>query len=277
MKARILALCSDLERCEEVVDKTQELSKRLSAGVTLIYVKEEGLFELPIYKGRDRNLDAAREYLEAILRQRGLDDWALLLYESDIADHALLEAEREGSFLIVTHQNEGIDSLIKKSKSALYVLGSASSHKPSKALYVPDVIGDWKPCLDMAKSIEPATSWDAYMDYQFFPTAEDAMVDPMLGAMTPEILIEESEIIKSTKERFEAFCEAEGIEGYFEIGEQGLVEDILDAIKRSKADLLVTALSDADTILAEGAKSLVESINIDLLICFWQQTLILDE
>ncbi|ADV45944.1 hypothetical protein Nitsa_0676 [Nitratifractor salsuginis DSM 16511] len=266
---RLLALCSEVEQAPELIGKTRELSDRLKAGVTLVYVKEEGLFELPIYEGREENMEAVREHLEELLRKEGLEEWALLIYENDLVDHAVLESDREDSLLIVANQHEELGKLLQKSDRPLYVIVPEAEHHPVKGLYVPDVVGDPAPCFHMVKRLEPKVGWEAYMDYQFFPSADDAMIDPVMGTMTPEILIqEESQVIESTRERFEAFCKAEGIPGHFEIGESGIEQDVQDALERSGADLLVFAPTDRETILAEGAKGLLANTDVDVLVCF---------
>jgi hypothetical protein len=272
MMRRILLLCSRVEHASELVGKTLELSKRLEAGVTFLYVKEEGLFDLPIYEGREENMEAVREHLESLLREKGLEDWALLVYENDLIDHALLEADREDSVLIVADRHEELGRLLHKSGRPLYMLVPRGNHRPSKALYVPDVVGDPLPCFRLAKRLEPEVSWEAYMDYQFFPTADDAMIDPVVGAMTPEILLEqESEIIESTRKRFLDFCESQGIRGRFEIGERGIKQEVLDALQETGAELLVVAPTDPETVLAEGVEELLPNLEVDLLVCFQER------
>jgi hypothetical protein len=254
------------------MEKARELSQRLEAGVTFLYVKEEGLFELPIYEGREENMEAVREHLEGLLRQKGLEDWALLIYENDPVDHAVLESKREDSLLIVSDRHKKLARLMHKSGRSLYIVAPKGDHHPRKALYVPDVVGDPIPCFRLAKRLEPEAQWEAYMDYQFFPTADDAMIDPVVGAMTPEILMEqESEIIESTRQRFLEFCEREGIQGRFEIGEAGIKQELLEELERTGAELLVVAPSDPETILADGVKELLPNLEVDMLVCFQER------
>ncbi len=269
MQTRILGVCSRLEAAEELIEKCRELAERLEAGVTLLYVKEEGLFELPIYEGREATMAAAREHLESLLRSRGIEGWALLVRENDLPDQAALEAQRESSLLIVADRNEELPELLSKARRPLYVLLPGHSHSPSRGLIVLDVAGVGHRCLDLARKAEPQVSWRAYMDYQFFPTVADAGIDPVVGAMTPEILIEqESDILQTHRRNFEDFCREEGLEGLFEVGEHGVERDVLDRLESEGSDLLVIAAEDPETILGEGAKALILSAPVDTLVCF---------
>jgi len=269
MQTRILGVCSRLEAAEELIDKCRELAGRLSAGVTLLYVKEEGLFELPIYEGREATMEAAREHLESLLQNRGIEGWALLVRENDLPDQAALEANRESSLLMVADRNDELPELLSEAKRPLYVLAPGRSHAPERGLIVLDVAGVGHRCLDLARKVEPQVSWRAYMDYQFFPTVADAGIDPVVGAMTPEILIEqESDILQTHRRNFEDFCREEGLEGLFEVGEHGVERDVLDRLESEESDLLVIAAEDPETILGEGAKALILSAPVDTLVCF---------
>ncbi len=269
MQKRILGVCSRLEAAEELIDKCRELAGRLEGGVTLLYVKEEGLFELPIYEGREATMEAAREHLESLLRSRGIEGWALLVRENDLPDQAALEAQRESSLLIVADRHEELPELLNKAKRPLYVLVPGGSHTPARGLIVLDVAGVGRHCLRLARQAEPQVEWRAYMDYQFFPSVADGGIDPVVGAMTPEILIEEqSDIMQTYRRNFENFCREEGIEGVFEVGEHGVEEDVLERLEREGSDLLVIAAEDPETILGEGAKALILSAPVDTLVCF---------
>jgi len=268
MQKRILGVCSRLETAEELVDKCRELAERLEAGVTLLYVKEEGLFELPIFEGKTASIETAKEHLESILHKRGIDEWPLLIRENDLPDQAALEAERESSMLIVADRHEELPELLDKTKRPLYVLVPGASHTPGRGLIVPDLVETGRRCLALARRIEPETVWRAYMDYQLIPTMAEVEIDPVVGAMTPEILFqEESELQQAQRRAFEDFCREEGIEGVFEVGEHGVEEDVLERLEQEGSDLLLLATTDPETILGEGAKALILSAPVDTLIC----------
>jgi len=96
---RLLLLCTSMRNFDALVERSRWLAKKYEAGVTLLYVKEEKFFELPIFEGSDGSIDNLRERLLSRLRENGLEEWALLVYDNDVVDHARLEAEREESFL----------------------------------------------------------------------------------------------------------------------------------------------------------------------------------
>ena len=60
---RILAVCNEYERCDEVIETVAKLAKEHGAGVTLIYVHEVSLFELPLFHSEE-GLDHEKLYRE---------------------------------------------------------------------------------------------------------------------------------------------------------------------------------------------------------------------
>ncbi len=269
MQKRILGLCTSLEMAEEIVDKCYELSLRLKAGVTLLYVKEEELFDLLIYENKDSNLDIVNEHFKRLFKERGIEDWVFFLKDSDIPDQVALEVERESSFMIITDYNDKISELLTKVKVPIYILVANSSHKPQNGLLTLDNIEAGHNALKLARQIEPKTVWRAYKDYQFFPTELEAGIDPVVGTIGSDILLEESsEILDIERRAFKEFCEEEGIEGDFEIGEVAISKDILKSIEANKSDLLLVATEDSDTILTQGIKALLSEIALDTIIYF---------
>ena len=97
----------------------------------------------------------------------------------------------------------------------------------------------------------------------------DPSLDPVVGAMTPDVLMsEESEVIEIRKEAFENLCKEKGLPGTFELGEHGLVEDLLDRVKAEGPDLLAVVAEDRDTLMAEAARDLIRLSPCDVLLCY---------
>ncbi len=270
MQKRILGVCSSLEMAEEVVDKCYELSSHLGMGVTLLYVKEEELFDLLIYENRNSNLDIVHKHFKKLFKERGIEDWVFLLKDGDIPDQVALEANRESSILIVTNGgNNKLSKLLSKVESPIYVLMPYASHKPKLGLLTIDSFEVGEKCLKFLRELEPKTIWRAYQDYQFFPTEFEVGVDPVINTISSNILLDEiPEILDSQRQSFKEFCKEGSIEGSFEIGEVSISEDILSELTKRKSDLLVIASEDRDTFLAQGAKELIDISPVDTIVCF---------
>ncbi|WP_457607910.1 hypothetical protein [Nitratifractor sp.] len=266
---RILALCSNVEQLDGVVEKTGELAKRYGAGVTLLYVKEERLFELPLFEKSDGSVEDLARILREELRRHGYEEWAVLAYENDLVDHARLEAERERSFLVVSDEHEEVDKLVSALKRPLLILRRESSHHYDRVLVALDSASSSERGLDFVKGLVGEAQLHCIMDYQMLISLADPTIDPVVGAMTPDLLVEEeNEVIQAARQSFEELCRRQGIEGRFTIGEKGLVEDLLDEVSAQEPDLLALVVEDPDTLMAEAAEMLALRTPCDLLVCY---------
>ena len=268
MERRILVLVTKLERGDELIAVSKRLAKRLDAGVTLLYVKEERLFELPIYEGKEQDLETAREELQKALEKAGCGDWALLLADNDIADHALLESEREHSVLIISDEHEELGDLLHRSERPLYRVKSGAIHEIGEILMAVDVAGSPESCLNWAQELFPGAKIRCYMDYQFLPDADEALIDPFLGTVTVDTVEADMEVMEARKKSFERFCREQNLEGTFAVGEKGLEEDILDQVDLHGCHLLLLSVEDSDTLLGDAARHLIEKSPVDTLVCY---------
>jgi len=266
---RIVILLSRMERAKEVIDVAVKEAVRLDAGVTLLYVREEKLFELPIFGEALPSLEGAREYLQEQVRRAGAESWAIFVYENDPVDRVLLEIEREKAELLISDlEGEEREELIGKVWIPLLLLESGTLHAWEKALVVFDPAYSGNLCLPRVRRILDASAWSAYLDYQVVPTmGSDVSMDPMLDTLNIDVAMER-ELMSVRKKAFEELCKSEGIPGVFEEGELGMVEDILTRAELENADCLVLIVEDRDTLLAEALGRLASRARRDLLICY---------
>jgi hypothetical protein len=265
---RIVTLLTRMENARELIELTARTAERLEAGVTLLYVREERLFELPIFDGSEPSLEGAREYLLSMVRQAGHEGWALLAYEDDPVDHLLLEAEREKAALLVTDLAEDRGALIARTRMPVLFPKMGREHHCSKGLVVFDAAYSDTACLPFVRRVMEAKEWSAYLDFQVIPTmGTDLSLDPVVDTLGTGLELEME--LKEARERaFRELCEAEGMEGYFEIGELGIVQDILSRAAVVEAECLAVIAEDHDTLLADALEELAGEAKLDLLICF---------
>jgi len=266
---RIVVLLTRMERVDEVVAAAAKKSKRLGAGVTLLYVREERLFELPVFSRREPSPEAIREHLIEQIRHTGGEDWAVLVFDDDPVDRLLLEAEREHAVLIISDlTGEERAVLIDRAAIPLWLLEPETRHDCPRALLIvdPAYMGDCG--LSEIRRIVDAGEWRAYMDYQIVPTmGTDLSMDPMLDTLNLDVAID-TEVMEARKKAFEECCKSEGIPARFEVGELGIVGDILVHAEQEAAECLVLMVEDRQTLLAGALAELAQKAGRDLLIYY---------
>ncbi len=264
---RILALCNDYAQCDAVLAKSVEIAKRHEAGLTVLFVAEEALFELPLFRSDDM-LDREKIRHEVLhkLEKLGVDNAAVFVYESDTVDRTVLEAEREKDALIVTHFSEGItEKLVEKTTTPVLVL-KAHSHVYAQAVVAVDTVPN-EQCLRYLKEVFTGVTLTLYQDFQYVPvsTTVDPAFEPYDVGMDATLY---TELMEARREAFETFCKEKGLIGRFEVGENGIDEDTVQFAQRAEADLLVVAAMDKDTMLGDATGDILEKSPVDVLVCF---------
>jgi len=262
---RILAVCNDFDKCGEVLHKTAELAKKHDAGVTLMFVHEHELFELPIFSEEVAvDIQKIREELLEKVKSAGIDEAAIFIYENDTADRVALEVEKEHDTLVLTHYVEDITfDLVQKVKRPVLVL-KAEEHTYEKAVIALDAVLPQK-CLTFMHRYFEGVELHLYQDFQFVPIpAVDPVVEPLDVGMDATLY---TELLEAKRKAFEVFCKEQGLKGTFEIGEGSIDEDTLAFAKKEQVDLLVLAPLDLDTLLGDAVSDILEKADIDVLVC----------
>ncbi len=263
---RVLAVCNDFGKCEAVLSKSVEIAKNHNAGLTVMFVIEESLFALPFFdEDENAKVEKLRTELKAKLQDRQMENAALFIYVNDTVDRVALEAEREEDSLIVTHYAEGISAdIARKTKRAVLVL-KESSHNYATVVMAMDAVLDVY-CLEYCRKLFPGVALTLYQDFQYVPMpAVDPTFEPIDVTMDATLY---TELLEARRETFQAFCKEQGVEGVFEIGENGIAEDTVAFAQKREADLLVIAALDEDTMLGDVVADIVERSTIDTMICF---------
>ena len=165
---RILAVCSRSGQLDALIAKCAELAERYGAGVTLLYVREENLFELPLFRESDGSMESVRESLLRKVRESGHEEWAVLTFENDLIDHARLEASREHSFLIVSDDHEELGELTAATGIAILRLKEGASHRYGNVLVALDSAYSGEEGLDFVLGFAEGARVSCYLDYQLF-------------------------------------------------------------------------------------------------------------
>ncbi len=265
---RILAVCNAYEKCDEVIDVAAKLAKEHGCGVTLMFVHEVSLFELPFFhKDESLDHDTLHRELEKKALEAGIEEPAILIFENDTADHVVEEAQREADTLVVTMYARKIThKVVKKMTTPLLVL-RGDLHLYTKAVVAIDAVMP-EHCLDFMHRFFKGVDLHLYQDFQYIPMPSvDPVVEPFDVGMDTNMYME---LMSAKQEAFQNFCKEKGLKGTFESGENGIDEDTVAFVKKTGADLLVLAPLDKDTLLGDAIEDIVEKSPVDTLICYEQ-------
>jgi hypothetical protein len=268
-KMRIVTLLTRWENAEKLIRRTAHYAERLEAGVTLLYVREEHLFELPLFERRMPSREEVQAKLRELARKVGGEEWVVFCHDDDPVDRAILEATREHATLLISDERKESEALLRRAPSPLiFPALDKASGTCARGLLVFDPAFRGEQCLPEIRRILAAREWSAYMDYQVIPAVGEVTgIDPLADAVVTDLELEE-ELREIREKAFKAFCEAQGLEGYFEVGEAGVVEDILQRAAVVEAECLACIVADRETLLADALPELVRKATGDLMVCF---------
>ncbi len=263
---RILGVCNDFAKCDEVIEVAAKLAQEHGCGVTLMYVHEVSLFELPFFH-KEGEMDHAKllETLEEKAHAAGIETPAILLFEADTADHVAEEVEREGDTLVViAYAGKTTKKVAAKLSTPLLVL-KEDLHLYTKAVVALDAVMPER-CIDFMHRFFEGVSLHLYQDFQYIPLPSvDPVVEPFDPGMDANLYLE---LMEAKREAFYDFCKEKGLQGTFETGENGIDEDTVAFVKKRDADLLVLAPLDRDTMLGDAVGDILEQSPVDTLICY---------
>ncbi len=266
---RIVSLLTRWEDAERLIRRTAHYAERLKAGVTLLYVREEHLFELPLFGRRIPSREEVQEKLRELARKVVGEEWVIFCHDDDPVDRAVLEAEREHAALLISDDRKESEELLRRSPAPLLFPDlERASGECDRGLLVFDPAFRGAECLPQIRRVLAAREWSAYMDDPGIPAVgETTGIDPLADAVVSDLELEE-ELREIREKAFREFCEAEKLEGYFEVGEEGIVEEILRRAAVVEAECLGCIVADRETLLADALPELVRRAGRDLMICF---------
>lgn len=262
---RILTVFNGFDRCDELLKKSAEISKEHDCGITLMFVREEALFELPLFSKKEVDINEIKKEIKRRAKEEKIENPAILVYENDTADRVALETKREEDSLIITLYNEKItSSIIKKVNTPVLVLKSGF-HEYLKSVLAVDVV-EGKDCLLFLRNLFKGVQPYLFQDFLYFPMP---VVDPAIEPFdTVGNGMEYSQLLEIRKEAFYEFCKKAGVEGEFVVGEGSIDEDINSFAKSKEADLIVICANDTGTILADSIPDILLKSQNDLLVIF---------
>jgi hypothetical protein len=231
---------NSLKNLNEAISKGEYLSNLLNSEISLIYAKDQELFDFDITNFNVENANEIREYILKTLKEKNLN-WVVLAYEDDIIDNVNLQIKKQKIDLTLTD----IKSAEIISELEGYVLYNFSEKK--KALIVLDEFLELN--LELIKQI--TTNLEAILSMEFL------IIEPSFDIMQPlEIDFEiEEEIINETKNRFLNWAKDNNIKAKFYVG--GCEhEEVLLEVKNSP--LLITNCKNIIDLALNENKSLLK-------------------
>jgi hypothetical protein len=263
---RVLAVCNEYAMCDKVLEKSVQIAKEKSVGLTLMFVVEKEFFELPFFSKNDQfDADRLRQELSHKIKNLGIENAAVFVKESDTADRVALEAQREHDSLIIMHYSKEISADVIQKTTTPVLLLKEGIHQYAKAVVALDTVSNER-CLEYLHTLFEGMEIVLYQDFQYVPMpVVDPTLEPMDVSMDVTVY---TELLEARREAFEEFCKAKGLKGVFEVGSNGIAEDSVQFAQKEKADLLIINALDNDTMLGSSIPEIIENAKSDILVCF---------
>jgi nucleotide-binding universal stress UspA family protein len=259
---RVLIVCHDLQKSQELLARGVAVAKEREAGITVLFVHEVELFNF--FGSDDFDKAAVEAKLKEELQSLGVRDAAVLVEVGDSADWVEQESAREGDTLVVMENVAELSAQILEriNVPALVLKKFASSY--GRALMATEIAKPTE-CFEVAKSF--AQNVILYMDTLVIPvpTVSSPMVD-VTGQMVDAELYEQ--ILKSNKEGLEEFAKEHGSECYFDTFDEELNVNIVALASEKGAELLCVAAIDSGSILGSSVEDILEIATTDVLVCY---------
>jgi len=259
---RILLVCHNLGKVEEIVERGVAIANEIDAKITLLFIHEVELFnffskEEPFEKGR------VWKQLKALLSQRSREDAVVLVEEGDSADWVEQEIAKEESSFIVMDYVESVSAKIVERVGVPCLIFKRYQKEYTKGLLATE-ISQPKECFEFAQNFVKNIA--IYMDSLVIPVPYiETPVPDVAGDVVDVELYEE--ILQENRQKLEEFCKERNIECSFDTGEEELAINILTVAIEKGADLLIVSALENLSQLGVAIDTMIEKSSIDILLC----------
>ena len=259
---RILLVCHNLERAEEIIEKGVQVANDIEASITLLFIHEVELFnffskEEPFVKGE------VWKQLKSLLSMRGREDAVVLVEEGDSADWVEQELEKEQSSLVIIDYVESVTAAVVERISAPCLVLKKYQQSYTKGVMATE-ISKPQECFGFAQRF--VENIVIYMDSLVIPIPYVASpVVDVAGQVVDVELYEE--MLEQRKEELEEFCKEQNLECNFDTGDDELSINILSTASEKGADLLIISAIDNLSQLGTSIESILERATVDVLVC----------
>ncbi len=272
VKSIVVAL-NDFEMVDGVLSKAVTIAKQLNASLSILYVIEKSLFDLPIKffesvdKDKVQEQNIKNEIKEKLVSFGYEENCATFVFMEDTVDCVLefIRADKE-SLIILSYHKDISKKVVQKSHLPVLVVKKSHSDYYKKIVVPTDFTEVSKEAIDLAKSLSLNGKVEFVYDFQYMMTI--IRDDELTGLTTPHTDIELNEADKRRREEeFESLQKESGLNGYFIEGESSCEKDLSNFIDTHRYDLAIIGSNDANSILVNSvAINLLENLDLDILI-----------
>jgi len=264
---RTVALLNDFDNIDLVLKKAIDFSTKHHTSLEVLYVQEEGLFEVPDYflsedKIAKERIDKSKikakieEHLH-VLKQE--EKHAILVYVDDTVDRVLNYLKEHKDILLISFYHESLsEDLIKNTPYSYWILKNNLESYNNIAIPL-DFTDESKRVIQATKHIFEESHITIAHNYRYMMDTISVQVDyldtsPML---TPDILEINKEMQKVQKETFERYKKEFNVDGVCIEEEGSLDSDLRQYLSHQEFDLIVLYHHDTELFLSPSLISLL--------------------
>jgi len=251
---RTLALINETKDIKEVL---AEAIKYNRAVLEVLFVHEEGLFDLPeLFKPeyeQDENIDKEaikKEILNTLNELKYQEDVAVFVYYNDTYSR-VENLLKSSDTLIVTKYNTSTKELLDSRYKILFL--KKSMHNYQKVLVELALDGEDKQRIELAKELFPNKELILAYDYNHYIAIDTLSIDPTVG-LGYDPLLDET-VKKENKKAFNKILQDTSLNGVF-LEDAGEVENLVKYIN-NEVDIAILKQIDSD---------IVENVSKDCLV-----------
>jgi hypothetical protein len=271
---RVISVINEMEKAKAIIRKGVEFSKKEGSILEILYVHEEGMFDIPDlfvqkYMREDRlDKDEIKKSLHELVQESGYKkDVAIFVYIDDTVDRVKNILKDQKAIIITSYKKEITEYLIKDLDIDLYIVRS-DVESYEKILISTNLRDNANICIENTKSLFENSKLYLVHDHRFFIYPSSIDMDP-LGSLSaaPIAQIEiDNEIKEEEREEFDKLLKEYDLEGDF-LDDPDVEEVLREYIRKGDFDLVIFCTRE-DEFWGERSVvySLLEELDNDILI-----------
>ncbi len=175
---KVLVVLNSFEKIDTILAKALLLSSEQNAGLEVLYVHEEPMFDVPEYflSEQSSSIDKAKvkkEIQEKLLALGSERKHAILVFINDTVDRVLEQLEEHNHTLIVTCYHDKItERMLKRSDASMLVIKEDKEGYANIIMPV-NLSEDSRSCIDLAKRFFPDSKLRLLYDNPYLLLKED--------------------------------------------------------------------------------------------------------
>lgn len=274
---RTVALLNDLNSFDLVLKKALDFSRKHQTTLEVLYVQEEGLFEVPDYflsedKIAEERIDRDKiktKIEEQLLALNEKEKHAILVYVDDTVDRVLNHAKESKEILFITTYHQSLSATLLKETPYSYWILKEEVERYDKIAIPIDFSEQNRHVIQATQHIFPESEIRIAHNYRYLMDAMTVQVDylDVVPIVNPELLELNEEIEKREKETFEQYQKEFNVQGDYLEAEGALDTDLIQYLTSHDFNLTVLYHHDTELFLSPSLiVVLLDKVESDFLV-----------